>query len=118
MVDLAKRLIGNPILSPADILPSTPDMEVVCVMNPGVFRYVDKTWLVIRVAERPREKVGLIQIPLLDEHDQLRIISYQTDDPKIDCRDARYVIYDNQTKNREVKYVVLRRFFLLSPQIP
>jgi len=53
MADIAKRFAENPILRPSDIRPSMEGMKVECLLNPGVFRYNDKTWLLLRVAERP-----------------------------------------------------------------
>src|SRR3972149_4109865 len=58
MVDIAKRFAENPILRPADIRPSIGGMKVECLLNPGVFRFDDKTWLLLRVAERPEQKSG------------------------------------------------------------
>ena len=95
MADLAKRFLQNPIITPADISPSRLDMEVVCVMNPGVFLFDEKTWLVLRVAERPLPKPGRVSIPVMDDHGRIKIISYPEHDPKIDCDDPRYIIYDD-----------------------
>ncbi len=84
----------NPILSPLDILPSESGMEVACVMNPGAFKYNNKIWLIVRVAERPRELDNHTLIPMLDAEDKVSVVSYQKNDPKIDSSDARYVVYD------------------------
>ncbi len=53
MADIARRFPENPILRPADICPSVPGMKIECLLNPGVFRFQGKTWLLLRVAERP-----------------------------------------------------------------
>ena len=58
MNDLAQRFAENPILRPQDLRPSLEGMEVTCLLNPGVFRFEDKTWLLVRVAERPRQIPG------------------------------------------------------------
>jgi predicted GH43/DUF377 family glycosyl hydrolase len=55
--DLAERFKSNPILRPRDVRPSVPGLEVTCLLNPGVFRFRGKTWLAVRVAERP------VQVP-------------------------------------------------------
>lgn len=60
MADIAKRFAGNPILRPGDVKPSFDGLDVVCLLNPGVFRFQDKTWLLLRVAERPRQKDHMI----------------------------------------------------------
>ena len=63
MADIAKRFAENPILKPADIRPSIAGMKVECLLNPGVFRFDDKTWLLLRVAERPEQKPGKTSFP-------------------------------------------------------
>jgi predicted GH43/DUF377 family glycosyl hydrolase len=67
MADIAKRMGQNPILKPADIRPSIPGMTVESLLNPGAFRFHDKTWLLLRVAERLEARPhALIVSGLLD----------------------------------------------------
>jgi predicted GH43/DUF377 family glycosyl hydrolase len=54
------RFPENPILRPGDIPSSMPGMKVEGLLNPGVFRFEGKTWLLLRVAERPEQKPGKI----------------------------------------------------------
>lgn len=63
--DLAHRFIQNPLLSPKDLLPSQKELTIACLLNPGVFVFQEKTWLIIRVAERPVQKEGFISLPVL-----------------------------------------------------
>ena len=58
MKDLAQRFGENPILRPGDLRPSVEGMEVTCLLNPGVFQYHGRTWLLVRVAERPMQVPG------------------------------------------------------------
>src|SRR5665213_4214725 len=51
---VAFRLDENPLIVPAHIPPTRPDMEVVCAFNPGAVRHGDEVILLLRVAERPR----------------------------------------------------------------
>ena len=53
MKDIAKRFSQNPLLAPGDLKPSMDGLEITCLLNPGVFRYDDKVWIIVRVAERP-----------------------------------------------------------------
>jgi predicted GH43/DUF377 family glycosyl hydrolase len=62
---MSKRFSSNPILTTKDINPSQPDLVVECVLNPGVFQFEGKTWLILRVAERPVQKEGSISFPIL-----------------------------------------------------
>src|SRR5438309_1038690 len=50
------RLSTRLLLQPPDVPPSRDDFEVVGVFNPGAARVSDEVILVVRVAERPRER--------------------------------------------------------------
>ena len=40
IMDIAKRNLQNPILKPSDLKPGIEGMEIVCLLNPGVFRTI------------------------------------------------------------------------------
>ena len=61
-MDIAKRFPENPILRPSDLRPGIDGMEIVCLLNPGVFRLGGRTGLLLRVAERPRQEEGFPHI--------------------------------------------------------
>lgn len=63
--DLAHRFTQNPLLSPTDLLPSQKELTIACLLNPGVFVFQEKIWLVIRVAERPLLNEGFLSFPVL-----------------------------------------------------
>ena len=71
MKDLAQRFGENPILKPRDLRPSVEGMEVTCLLNPGVFRYQGKIWLLVRVAERPVQIPGKTSFPILSPDGRL-----------------------------------------------
>jgi len=48
--NLAERLEANPVLKPEDIHSSAAGLKVECLLNPGVFRFQGKIWLLVRVA--------------------------------------------------------------------
>jgi predicted GH43/DUF377 family glycosyl hydrolase len=89
MADIAQRFAENPILKPSNIRPSVPGMRVECLLNPGVFRFQDKTWLLLRVAERPEQTPGKTTLATLAENGQLKILEFDHSDPKIDLSDPR-----------------------------
>jgi beta-1,2-mannobiose phosphorylase / 1,2-beta-oligomannan phosphorylase len=91
------RFAQNPIISTKDIVPSQPGFVVACVLNPGVFRFEEKTWLLLRVAERPVQKEGFISFPILQQDGTLTILEFALDDPDLDLTDARMVGYKNKT---------------------
>ena len=94
MADIAKRLVENPILRPSDIRPSAPGVKVECLLNPGVFRFQGKTWLLLRVAERPEQKPGKTTFPVLGENGTLKTLEFDNSDPKLDLTDPRVLRYD------------------------
>ncbi|HLH54644.1 MAG TPA: glycoside hydrolase family 130 protein [Verrucomicrobiae bacterium] len=94
MKDLAQRLAENPLLRPADLRPSTSGMKIECLLNPGAFRFQDRTWLLLRVAERPEQKPGKISFPIFGDDGQLRVIEFDQSDPKLDLSDPRVLRYD------------------------
>jgi len=52
-VPLAARLPENPLITPADVAPSQPGMEVISTINAGVARVGVEVVALLRVAERP-----------------------------------------------------------------
>ena len=96
MPDLARRFAENPILRPADLPPSREGMRLECLLNPGVFEFADRTWLLLRVAERPEQKPGVISFPVLAGDQGIRIMEFAEDDPRLDARDPRVLRFDGR----------------------
>jgi len=95
-MDLAKRFSENPILSPGDLVPSSGDMTIECLLNPGVFTFEGKTWLLLRVAERPFQKDGKVSFPVLDVDKGVKILSFDKNDPELDDSDPRVIKYKGE----------------------
>jgi beta-1,2-mannobiose phosphorylase / 1,2-beta-oligomannan phosphorylase len=96
MNDLAQRFEQNPILRPRDLRPSVEGMEVTCLLNPGVFRFQDKTWLLVRVAERPVQLPGKTSFPLLSPDGHLEILEFNSSDSRLDLSDPRIINFDGR----------------------
>ena len=92
-MDFAKRYKDNPILKPKDIKPSIEGLKIECLLNPGVFLFDKKTWMLLRVAERPVQEKGKISFPIL-ENGQTRILHFDESDPLLDASDARIIKYN------------------------
>lgn len=92
MKDQAQRFIQNPLLSPMDLKPSRPGLEIACLLNPGVFTFEGKTWLLVRVAERPKQQEGIISFPVL-KGQGIEIIEIAGDDPELNADDPRVISY-------------------------
>src|SRR5579875_1119371 len=99
MTVTVKRFESNPILRPRDVKPSLEGLEVTCLLNPGAFRFRGKTWLLLRVAERPRQKVGFISTPVLDTEAPggIRLLEIPLHDPDLTYNDPRAFKYKGQT---------------------
>lgn len=93
MKDIAKRFAENPILSPTDLQPSGDGLQITCLLNPGAFLYESKIWLVVRVAERPKQKENMISFPILTEAGVTNIIEIAKDDPDLNVIDVRVINY-------------------------
>lgn len=93
-MDISRRFQQNPILVPSNVAPSTPSVKIECLLNPGVFRYNNKTWLLVRVAERPEQEEGKTTLPIYNEAGQLELLTFDNDDPKFDDSDKRVFEYD------------------------
>ena len=96
MKDLARRFRENPLLKPADIRPSMDGMEVTCLLNPGVFQYNGRTWLLVRVAERPMQVPGKTSFPILSADGRLEVLEFNSDDPRLDLTDPRVISFDGK----------------------
>lgn len=71
-------------------------MQIECLLNPGAFRYKGKIGLVLRVAERTRQKPGVVTVPIYNERGALELLEFPLGDPKLDDGDARVIRYDGQ----------------------
>ncbi|MBN2367320.1 MAG: glycoside hydrolase family 130 protein [Calditrichaeota bacterium] len=91
-MELARRHIHNPILRPADIKPSTEGMKIECLLNPGVFRFENKIWLLLRVAERPEQTANEVSFPVMTD-ERIEIMRFKKDDPDLDATDPRVIKY-------------------------
>src|SRR5690349_19485942 len=88
--ELATRFSENPLLTPKDIECTSSSMTVVGLMNPAAFRFEKKTWLLIRVAQRPTQVAHSITIAANEN------LSFAKDDPKLSLLDPRVVRYDGK----------------------
>ena len=93
MKELAKRFPENPLIRPAHLKPSSAGMQVICLLNPGVFKFEGKTWLIVRVAENAASKEGLILVPVINDRGGTGIIEIPANHPELINTDARVIRY-------------------------
>ncbi|HEY3283954.1 MAG TPA: glycoside hydrolase family 130 protein [Armatimonadota bacterium] len=97
-MDIAKRFPQNPLISPDDVVPSLPGLEVACLLNPGVFRYEGKVCLLMRVAERQVQREGFLGTLVADDTQATGVaaLEFRLDDPELVHADPRMVSYKGQ----------------------
>jgi predicted GH43/DUF377 family glycosyl hydrolase len=93
MKDLARRFSENPLLIPKDLQPEVPGLQIISLLNPGVFHFENKIWLLVRVAEGTVSKEGVIYFPVLNATGNMEVIEVPLNDPELVATDARVVNY-------------------------
>lgn len=92
-MDLFARFAQNPILRPADLKPSMPGMQIECLLNPGVFEFDGRVWLLVRVAEMPTQVEGRVSFPVYNGSGKIEIRTFSKTDPHLDFSDPRVISY-------------------------
>ncbi len=96
MSDIAHRFPENPLLMPKDLLPSSSELQIISLLNPGVFVYEQKTWLLVRVAEGVVQKEGAVFFPVMNPLGKIEIIEIPLNDPDLIATDPRVIQYKGQ----------------------
>ena len=71
-------------------------MKIECLLNPGAFRFQGKTWLLLRVAERPTQAIGSTSLPIFGPDGKIQILEFENTDLKLDLSDPRVISYDGR----------------------
>ncbi|MDD3787329.1 MAG: glycoside hydrolase family 130 protein [Petrimonas sp.] len=106
-MDIARRYNENPLLHPSDFRPGIKGMEITCLLNPGVFRMNGKTWLLMRVAERPKQLDQKISFPVYNEEGKIEVLIFDKTDPQLDASDPRVIKYKGQNYLTTLSYLRL-----------
>ncbi|SDH14136.1 glycoside hydrolase family 130 protein [Mucilaginibacter gossypii] len=93
MKDIAQRFPENPLLLPKDLKPSSEGLQIISLLNPGVFVFNDKIWLLVRVAEGAAQKEGSVFFPALNATGNVEIVEVPLNDPDLIATDARVISY-------------------------
>lgn len=104
--DIARRFEQNPLLTPKNIKPSNSDLVVKSLLNPGVFRFDKKIWLLVRVAECPVQKEGFVSIARYQD-DEIEILHFDKNDPHLDFSDPRVIHYKGSNYPTSLSYLRL-----------
>lgn len=109
---LIERFAANPLIVPEDVPASRDDYEVVGAFNPGATFFKDQTLLLMRVAERPKDKAQDEQIaPILNyETGEVEHFRVKNDNPHItDIPDSRSFYYDGEMMLTSISHLRLAR---------
>ncbi len=91
-----KRCESNPIITPQNIIPSAEGYRVRGAFNPAAVRYGDEIILLIRVAEDcPAEgkEIAVPKTEIIDGRGCPGILRVRRDDPDVQLRDTRGIMY-------------------------
>jgi predicted GH43/DUF377 family glycosyl hydrolase len=103
--DSCRRVSSMPVLTPEDVTPSDPRLTVIGVFNPAVLTSSDQVRLIVRVDERPSDKVlqralentriPVARFELSDGHPKLEIV--EVDVPTDYIRDSQGILPPNSS---------------------
>lgn len=105
------RSSENPILTPAMIPPSRPDLEVVGAFNPGVTRHESDVVLLVRVAEAPpRSSSGDAAAPVYNAvTGQLDVHRWPAATAGLDVSDPRTIVVGGRTWLTSISHLRVAR---------
>jgi beta-1,2-mannobiose phosphorylase / 1,2-beta-oligomannan phosphorylase len=87
---MLRRIDANPILTPADLSATRPDLEVMCTLNPAAIRFGGQTLLLVRVGERAQPEPGKVAyVRFNPEQGQAVVEQISLDHPDLDTDDPR-----------------------------
>lgn len=105
-----KRFEKNPIITPADIIPSNNHMKVIGVFNCGVEIYGDEIILLMRVAENVISDNDFIGVPIYDNTiGEMTIINFDKKNLDIDFSDVRFVKTKEQLYLTSISHLRIAR---------
>jgi predicted GH43/DUF377 family glycosyl hydrolase len=105
------RAPENPIVTPAMVRPSRPDLEVVGVFNPGVARQGSQVVLLLRVAEAPlRSRAGEIAAPMYNAVTrEIEVRRWSREDSGVDASDPRLIVAGGRTWLTSISHLRIAR---------
>ncbi len=108
---MIKRFVHNPIISPQEVRPSAPDLEVMCAFNPGATERDGEILLLLRVAERPIPEPGWLSTAILDPEKPggYSLLRVRRDDPELEFSDPRCLTYKNIPYLTSISHLRLAR---------
>ena len=105
------RPAENPILTPAMLRSSRPELEVVGVFNPAAIRHDGEVVLLVRVAEAARDvSNGMVAAPVFDVGTgRVEITQWDRNAPGVDVSDPRMLVVDGRTWLTSISHLRVAR---------
>ncbi|HEC34754.1 MAG TPA: glycosidase [Chloroflexi bacterium] len=106
------RFGSNPIITTTDVKPSMEGYRVLGAFNPGAVRFGDEVLLLLRVAEgcEPREGIARVPVYRFEEgRSYPDILEFRLDDPAVELKDTRGVIYQGRSYLSTISHIRLAR---------
>lgn len=105
-----RRAPENPIVTPAMVRPSRPDLEVVGAFNPAAIRHENEIVLLLRVAEAPPPSAGEIAAPIYNaDSGRIEIRKWSRDAGGVDASDPRVIVANGRTWLTSISHLRLAR---------
>jgi len=108
---LIERFAENPLITPADVVPSRSDWEVVGTFNPAATVYDNEVLLLLRIAERPKDKPSDQQIaPILNPATgQIEYLRVNHGDSELEMPDSRVFYYKHKMYLTSISHLRIAR---------
>ncbi|QBG49311.1 glycosidase [Verrucomicrobia bacterium S94] len=107
-----KRHPENPLITAADVPPSNPAYRVRGAFNPAATEYNGEIILLLRVAEDVPPQEGRIAVPYVtftDGKGRPDVLDVALDDPDVQLKDTRGVVYQGQDYLSTLSHIRLAR---------
>lgn len=106
-----ERFLSNPLISPCDVVPSRDDFEVVGVFNPAAIRHNDEILLLLRIAERPKNKIkDEVIAPIYNRQTkQIDLLKVPHGNPALELIDSRGFRYMEQIYLTSISHLRIAR---------
>ncbi|MFC1498420.1 glycoside hydrolase family 130 protein [Verrucomicrobiota bacterium] len=103
---------NNPVITPANVKPSTKEYIVHGAFNPGAVVFDNEILLLLRVAEGCQAKEGYIRTPIYrfeNGKSYPDIMEFKKDDPEVSLKDTRGVLYKGQDYLSTMSHIRIAR---------
>ena len=108
---MVERFNENPLITPADVPASRDDFEVVGTFNAGAIKFKDEILLLLRVAERPKDKADNEEVaPILNPATgQIDFLRVSHNDPDLQIPDSRAFYYKDKLYLTSISHLRIAR---------